>query len=91
MMSIKGAMDKNKAKSQHRKMHVNWLVNSLRTNGACLLQQRNNVARIMAGRLAAAKPLSKPMLEYCLMDPYEQTLNQNTKLLIHENVFEDIV
>ena len=52
------------------------------------------LVQIMACCLIGAKPLSKPMLGYCQLDPYEQTSvksNQNTKLFIHENAFENIV
>ena len=47
----------------------------------------------MACRLSGAKPLSKPMLGYCQLDPLEQTLNfnQDMKLFIHENASEYIV
>ena len=48
----------------------------------------------MACRLFGAKPLSKSMLDYCLLDSKEQTsvkFNQNTKIFIHENAPEDIV
>ena len=31
------------------------------------------LVQIMACRLFGAKPLSKPMLGYCQMDPWEQT------------------
>ena len=31
------------------------------------------LVQIMACRLIGAKPLSEPMLEYCYLDPYEQT------------------
>ena len=39
-----------------------------------------------AYRLAGAKPLSEPMVEYCLIDPWEQTwnLNRNSYILIHK-------
>ena len=47
----------------------------------------------MACRLFSAKPLSKPMLDYCQLHPYEQTsvkiFNQNTKCSIHQNAFEN--
>ena len=39
----------------------------------------------------ALSPLSKPMLDYCQLDPLEQTsVNQNTKLFLHENAPENI-
>ena len=36
-------------------------------------QTMKSLVRIMACRLAGAKPLSEPMLEYCSLDPWEQT------------------
>ena len=49
----------------------------------------------MACRLFDGKPLSKPMLEYCLLDPWEQTsgkgnLDQNLYIFIQENAFENV-
>ena len=47
----------------------------------------------MACRLAGAKPLSEPMLEYCQLDHWEKLewkLNQNLYILIHENAFENV-
>ena len=41
----------------------------------------------MACHLAGAKPLSEPMLQYCYLDPWEQTLY----IFIQENVFENVV
>ena len=32
-----------------------------------------SLVQIMACHLAGAKPLSEPMLEYCQLDPWEQT------------------
>ena len=55
--------------------------------GSALLQK-------MACRLFGAKPLSKPMLDYCRLGPKEQTsvkFIQNIKLFIHENASENIV
>ena len=49
------------------------------------------LVQIMACRLFGAKPLSKPLLGYCQLDPKEQiqwSFNQNTKLFIHENASE---
>ena len=37
----------------------------------------NSFVQIMACRLAGAKPLSEPMLEYCYLDPWEQTSVQS--------------
>ena len=48
----------------------------------------------MACRLFGAKPLSKPMLDYCQLDPQEQTSMtfwSKYKLFIHENASENIV
>ena len=49
--------------------------------------------QIMACRLFGTKPLAKPMLDYCQLNPQEKTVkfNQNTKVFIHENVSENIV
>ena len=51
------------------------------------------LVQIMACRLFGAKPLSKPMLGYCQLDPQENfsNFNQNTTLFIHENASENIV
>ena len=51
------------------------------------------LVRIMACRLFGAKSLSKPMLGYCPLDPQELkwNFNQNTKVVIRENVSEYIV
>ena len=47
----------------------------------------------MACRLDDAKPLSEPMLEYCELDPKEQTWNLNRKsnIFLQENAFESVV
>ena len=48
----------------------------------------------MACRLFGAKPLSKPMLGYCQLDPLEQTsvkFESKYKTFIHENAFENVV
>ena len=55
---------------------------------------RSTLVRVIARCLFDAKPLPNPMLISCQLDLYEQTLvnfHQNTKLFIHENVFEDDV
>ena len=52
------------------------------------------LVQIMACRLFGTKLLSKPMLGYYQLDPYEQIkwiLNQNTKVFIHKNASEYIV
>ena len=50
------------------------------------------LVQIMACRLFGAKPLSKPMLGYCQLDPKEQTwMKFDTKFFIHENASENIV
>ena len=49
---------------------------------------------MMAYRLFGAKPLSKPVLGYCQLDPEEQTsmkFYQNTNFVIHEKASENIV
>ena len=46
----------------------------------------STLVQIMACRLFGAKPLSKPMILYCQLDPKGQTewkFNQNTKCLTH--------
>ena len=49
----------------------------------------------MACRLFGAKPLSKPMLGYCQLDPLEQTsvkiLIKIQSFFIQENAFENVV
>ena len=48
----------------------------------------------MACRLAGAKPLSEPMLEYCWLEPWRQiqwNLHQNLYIFIQENAFENVV
>ena len=48
----------------------------------------------MACHLFDAKPLSKPMLDYCQLNTWEQTsvkFDQNTKLFIHENASETVI
>ena len=46
----------------------------------------------MAWRLAGTKPLSEPVLEYCLMDigsKLQWNLNRNLYIFTQENVFEN--
>ena len=45
----------------------------------------------MACRLAGAKPLSEPMLEYNLRNKVQWNLKQNSYILIEENAFENVV
>ena len=48
----------------------------------------------MACRLIGAKPLSEPMLEYCLFGPWGTNLlifNRNSYIFIQENVFKNVV
>ena len=48
----------------------------------------------MACRLVGAKPLSEPMLEYCYLDPWEQTSvksYRNLNIFIQENACENVV
>ena len=45
----------------------------------------------MTRRLSGTKPLSEPMLEYCQLDPWEQTSVKSWskyKTFIHENASE---
>ena len=49
-------------------------INSLRPSDAYMCQwTRSALFQIMACRLIGAKPLPKPMLTYCQLDPKEQT------------------
>ena len=54
---------------------------------------RSSLVQIMASCLFGAKPLPKPVLGYCQLDPYklQWNNNQNTKLFIHENASENTV
>ena len=55
---------------------------------------RSAVIQIMACRLFDAKPLSKPMLGYCQLDPWNKlqwNFNQNTNIFIQENAYENVV
>ena len=48
----------------------------------------------MACRLLGAKPLSEPMLAYCILDPTEHILMnffQNSKVFIQGNTLENVV
>ena len=48
----------------------------------------------MACRLDGAKPLSETMLDYCYLNPYEQTsvkFQSEFKHFIHENALENVV
>ena len=49
----------------------------------------------MVCRLAGAKPLSKPMLEYCYLEQTRSkmpwNINCNLYILIQENAFENVV
>ena len=48
----------------------------------------------MACHLVGAKPLSEPMLEYCLFDSQEQAsvkINWNWCIFIQENAFEIVI
>ena len=46
----------------------------------------------MACRLYGAMPLSEPMLEYCLLVPWEQTsVKSSAKFSFQENALENIV
>ena len=50
----------------------------------------STLVQIMACRPSGAKSLSKPILVYCQLDPWEQlqwNFNQNKKLFIQENAF----
>ena len=52
------------------------------------------LVQIMACPLFGTKPLSKPMLGYCQLDPMNKLqwkFSKNTQLFIHENAYENIV
>ena len=70
-------------------------INSLRPSDAYLRQQsRPSLVQIMACRLAGAKPLSEPKMEYCWLHPWEQTSVKYWSKLIYshsqENAFENV-
>ena len=49
-------------------------INSLKPGDVSVRRRpRASMVEIMACRLFGAKPLSEPMLEYCQLDPWEQT------------------
>ena len=70
-----------------------WSINSSPPGDSYMHQWiKSALVQRMAYRLFCAKPLSKPILGYCQLDPKEQTaVNQNTKLFIHENAHENII
>ena len=52
------------------------------------------LVRKMACRMFGANPLPKPMLVYCLLDPWEQSsvkFESKYNFFIHENAFENVV
>ena len=52
------------------------------------------LVQIMANRLFGAKPVSKPMVDYCQLGTYKQTsvkFHQNTELFINKNASESII
>ena len=54
----------------------------------------STLVQIMACRLFGTKPLSKPMLGYCQLDPRNKLQwisKQNTNFFIHENASENII
>ena len=53
----------------------------------------SGLVQIMARRLFGVKPLSKPMLGYCQLDPshFSEILVKNRTFFIQENVFESLV
>ena len=70
-------------------------VNSLRPSDAYMHRQpRTSLVQTMICCLFSAKPLSEPVLEYCLVDPWEQTsvkFYSKLKIFIQENAFENVV
>ena len=77
-------------------LHINTVnVNSSPPSAAYMRQwMRSALVQIMTCRLFGAKPLSKPMQGSCQLDlriKLQWNFNQNTKLFIHKNAFENIV
>ena len=52
---------------------------------------RSALVQVMACCLFGAKPLPEPMLTYWELNQIQWNLNQNTKLFIHENAFENVI
>ena len=71
------------------------LINSSCSSAAYMRRwTRSSLVQIIACRLFGAKPLTKPMLVYCQLEPYEKlqrNFNQYTELFIHETSTENIV
>ena len=69
-------------------------INSSKPNDSYLHKQtRPSLVQIMACHLFGAKPLSKPMLAYCELNPwniFQWNLNQDTMIFIEENDFENV-
>ena len=69
--------------------------NSSPPSAACMRQwTRQASVQIMACRLFGAKPLPKPMLTFCQLihrNKLQWNVNQNTKLFINENAYENVV
>ena len=90
------SMTKINMKITHLKMSLKSLrgqwVNLLRLSDAYLHHQlMSSLVHIVACRLFATKPLSEPMLNYCQLDPREQTsikLCLKFKHFIKENTLE---
>ena len=67
---------------------------SIPSAAKCWQRIGSALVQIMACRLFADKPLSKPMLGYCSLDPWEQiqcSFNRNSNIFVQENVFENVV
>ena len=69
-------------------------INSLRPSGVYMRQKNKpSLVQIMACGLFSAKPLSEPMLSYCLLDPKEHFSAKfylEFKSFIHKNVCENV-
>ena len=64
----------NSKKVQYLYVKYTVLVTSLRPSAAYMRKQPMiSLVQIMACRLFGAKPLSEPMLDYCQLEPWEQT------------------
>ena len=71
-------------------------VNSLWPSDVIWLQRvRSSLVHIMACCLLCTKPLPEPIVIHCQLDPYMNKLqwnsNQNTKIYIEENAFQNVV
>ena len=72
-----------------------WSVNSSPPSATYMCQWiASSLVQIMACRLFSAKPLPEPMMTYCQLEPSNKlqwNWDQNTKLFIHKNTFENFI